>query len=151
MAGEVRGSEIVICTDGLANVGIGSLDSGIVATEVDQFYHQIGTYAKDKGVAVSVISIEGTDCKLEKLGVVSDMTNGEITTVDPLKIVNEFKSILSLPVIATNCNVTLKLHNGMFVRNEEDDTKKESRIEKEIGNVTSESAFTVEYGVRKKK
>jgi len=30
------------------------------------------------------------------------------------------------------------------------DTKKESRIEKEIGNVTSESAFTVEYGVRKK-
>jgi len=159
MAGETRGSEIVVCTDGLANVGIGALDElkkdasdDGKRLAVKQFYEKVGNYAAEHGVTINVISIEGEDCRLENLGVVSDLTNGEVNVVNPLKIVSEFKSVLSLPVIATNVSVKLLLHKGMYVKMDATEKKetKESVYSKEIGNVTSESAFTIEYAVKSK-
>ncbi len=59
MAAQKPGSRVIICTDGLANVGIGNLE-GANAQE-DNFYEQVGQYAKRKGVILLVISIKGTN------------------------------------------------------------------------------------------
>ena len=68
---------------------------------LEQFYEQLGTVAKAHGVVVSVISIEGQECKLENLGQVADVTGGDVTKVNPLKLTENFQSILEKPVIAT--------------------------------------------------
>lgn len=49
-----------IATDGLANIGVGSLENSKLGSE---FYEQIGHFAKKKGVVVSVLSIKGMRTK----------------------------------------------------------------------------------------
>lgn len=44
---------MILCTDGLANVGLGCFDdvySEEESKKVDQFYEKIGDYAKEHGV-----------------------------------------------------------------------------------------------------
>lgn len=89
------GSKVIICTDGLANIGIGSLDEETADREAsDKFYekvrslcawrslllkvdlvlYQVGAWARDIGVVVSVVSITGTECRIENLGQLADLT-----------------------------------------------------------------------------
>ena len=50
MASQVPGSKVIICTDGLANVGLGSLDVNSEDFEqACQFYSDVSTYASEKG------------------------------------------------------------------------------------------------------
>ena len=42
--------------------------------------------AKDAGVSVSIITIEGQECKLEQLSTVADNTGGDIERVNPLEV-----------------------------------------------------------------
>jgi len=54
-----------------------------------------------------------------------------------LNITQEFSSILSLPVIATHVSVKLVMHNGLFIRNEQEQVaEKHSFVSREVGNVT---------------
>ena len=75
-------------------------EAEIEATE--QFYVQIAQFAKSRGVVVSVISIEGTECKLENLGQVAEVTGGNVNKVNPLQLTENFQSVLEKPIIATN-------------------------------------------------
>jgi len=63
LAGEgAPGSTVIVCTDGLANVGLGALDeakSEEQLKKIEEFYEMVGQYAKTKGVSVSIISIKG--------------------------------------------------------------------------------------------
>ncbi len=68
------------------------------------FYEQLGHFAKSKGVVISVLSIKGSECKLESLGALTEITSGKVDRVDPLEITKNFQSILSLPVIAVSGN-----------------------------------------------
>jgi len=148
------GSTIVICTDGLSNVGLGSLDELWLDEQKEQaqkFYENIGLYAQSQGITISVVSIKGTDCSLENLGKLTELTSGTVDRVEPVEISKNFQSILSLPVIATHVNMIVMLHKGLYVRDEEvdDETKLKSFQVRDIGNVTKESGTSVEYGVRK--
>lgn len=51
MAAQAPGSKVIICTDGKANVGIGSLDdnSKEQEEEADKYYKEVSTLASDKG------------------------------------------------------------------------------------------------------
>jgi len=156
MTQKYPGSKIVICTDGISNVGLGSLDDLVTDEQkqsVSSFYEQLGHNAKAQGVIVSVISIKGTDCSLESLGALADLTAGEVDRVDPMQITKNFHSILSLPVIATHVTVSLLVHKGLFIRNEideEDEKESQRSLEvRDIGNVTQESTTSFEYGVKR--
>lgn len=70
--------------------------------EASQFYEELGAYAVDKGVTVSIVSIEGPACKLENLGIVADLTGGDVERVDPLKLTENFDTLLKKSVIATH-------------------------------------------------
>jgi hypothetical protein len=91
LARQRPGSSVIICTDGLANVGVGKLDGNgllfsdcvfIVSHSIHQvfgcfaddnqlvaanWYGAVGADARDAGVTVSVISLRGDECRLEHL------------------------------------------------------------------------------------
>eukprot|EP01087_Luapelamoeba_hula_P010838 TRINITY_DN2888_c0_g1_i2.p1 TRINITY_DN2888_c0_g1~~TRINITY_DN2888_c0_g1_i2.p1 ORF type:complete len:596 (+),score=163.07 TRINITY_DN2888_c0_g1_i2:734-2521(+) len=123
MAGQVPGAQVVLCTDGLANVGLGAQDELKTEKEkqdIADFYEHMGSFAADKGITVSVVSIKGTEAKMENLGKLADNSGGQVNVVDPLNLHKEFASILADPVIATNVAVDFVLHRGLYFRNEAD-------------------------------
>lgn len=150
IASRVRGSKVILCTDGLANVGMGKLDNFKSEEEKDEatkFYMDVGEAAVDSGVSVSVITIKGTDCKLVEIGKIADRTGGQVNIVDPLKLTQEFSTILANKIIATNVVATFILHKDLFFFYEDSE---ESKVVKNIGNVTADTEISFEYGVRTK-
>ena len=73
LASRIRGSKIIICTDGEANVGLMGPD----------FYTKAANYAKEKGVMASILSIKGDRTNLKELGKLTLSTGGSILKIDP--------------------------------------------------------------------
>lgn len=147
------GSKVIICTDGLANVGIGSLDSFKTTEEklqAEEFYTKVANLAKESGLSISVLSIEGEECSIESLSKLAEFTGGDIERVDPLNLSNEFANILSTPIIATQVSAKVKIHKGLMFRSESEEFENGTSLVKEIGNVTSNSKFTFEFSLRPK-
>ena len=142
----VAGSRVIICTDGLANVGIGRLDDDVNVAE--EFYNRVANIASEKGIEISVISIEGEECKLSKLSKVCEITGGEVTRVNMNNIATEFANILETPVIATQVSALIKIHKGLIFRYQDDYLLDSSTLKRDLGNVTDGSEFTFEYSVR---
>jgi hypothetical protein len=116
------GSTVIVCTDGLANVGLGAFDeikNEEDAKKADEFYERIGQYAKEKGVTVNIISIEGEECNIDTLSKISELTGGDVQRVAPKELIDNFSNILSLPVLATNVSIKVKIHKGLEFRNED--------------------------------
>lgn len=142
------GSTVVICTDGLANIGVGELDSTKSIT--DNFYEDMGIYAKERGIMVNIITIKGEGCKMEKLGQIADLTQGKVTRVNPDNITTDFKNIMKDEVVGTQVDVKVRLHPSLKFRNEEDAylTENKSVYVKNIGNVTANTTLTFEYQIK---
>lgn len=170
------GSRVIVCTDGRANVGLGNLDEDADIAIADAFYKRLATEALAQGSIVSVVTIKGTDCKLEYLSPVANSTMGDIVIVDPFDLTNQFSNILAEPVIAAGVSITLLLHHGLFCRENllskkdkpsspvpmVDDASASSsssgeaplanavkKILRDIGNVTKDTTTTFEYGIVK--
>ncbi|CAF2827379.1 unnamed protein product [Rotaria sp. Silwood2] len=161
IASQRKGSKIVICTDGLANRGLGSLemaqdekvDEAVkmdALSEGNRFYSGLTERAREKGVSISVITIAGTACLLPVIGQMADGTSGNVTIVDLLNIRDEFASILEQKVIATNVEATLVLHRGLYIRDPDNPDGKLDKIKRDIGNVTKQTEVSFEFGIRHK-
>ncbi|XP_071942293.1 circularly permutated Ras protein 1-like isoform X2 [Antedon mediterranea] len=150
MASQRPGSKVIVCTDGMANIGLGSLlytDTEYEYEAASVFYQEAGKYACANGVSVSVLTMEGEDCRVIELGSVADATGGQVNIVQPNNLSEEFGSILQDPILACKVSAKLILHKGMYFRNEDTEG---SVVSRNIGNVTSDSEATFEFGVRKK-
>jgi hypothetical protein len=148
------GSQVVLCTDGLANIGIGNFDDAKTPDEiakVREFYERAGQYAKSKGLTINIVSIIADECDLETLSLLSELTGGEVQRVDPISLTKNFANILQLPIIATNVVAKIKLHKGLQFRNENTANLSEdmSLLIKDLGNVTEETEITIEYTLKK--
>jgi len=107
------------------------------------FYKKVAEDALGKGVAVSILSIQGSNTSLEYIAKVSADTRGVNHIVDPLNLTKNFNFILQNAIIATECNATMFLNKALTFRHEKNaDNFKAIR---EIGNVTQESTITFEY------
>eukprot|EP00800_Vazella_pourtalesii_P017804 TRINITY_DN557_c0_g1_i11.p1 TRINITY_DN557_c0_g1~~TRINITY_DN557_c0_g1_i11.p1 ORF type:complete len:586 (+),score=162.83 TRINITY_DN557_c0_g1_i11:382-2139(+) len=144
------GSQVIICTDGLANIGVGQLED--ISTpdklmEAQLYYEHIAELANEKGVTISVLTISGAECRILELGQVADKTNGEVERVNPVDLMDGFSSILAKPILATNVSIRLTLHSKLYLR--EPGQSDNSWVERNVGNVTEDSELTFEYGIRK--
>lgn len=145
------GSKVIICTDGLANVGLGNLADALSAEDesfAGAFYTKVGEMARDKAIEVSVISIKGEACKLSYLSKVSELTNGQVNQVEPTNLAKDFANILSTPLIATRVSAVVKINRGLTFRNADDIVVNQTTLKQELGNVTADTEFTFEYYVR---
>lgn len=147
------GSSVVLCTDGLANVGLGAFDEATSKEDVDkaeEFYERLGEFAKSKGVSVSIVSIEGEECNIDSLSKIAELTGGNVERVDPIHLTQNFANILQMPVIATNVVTKVKLHKGLEFRNEDPVNLSEDKtlMVRDQGNVTDETEITFEYRLK---
>jgi hypothetical protein len=99
------GSKIIVCTDGVANHGIGNL----TLPSGKQDYVTIANFAKKHGTSISVLSVEGEKCELDALGTVADLTNGSIEIVNPLDMATAMEEMLRKQTIATNLTAKVLL------------------------------------------
>ena len=56
---------MIICTDGLSNKGLGSIDSDVEKASL--FYQAIGQQAQQLGLSISIITIKGEGCRMDIL------------------------------------------------------------------------------------
>lgn len=118
LAGEGSlGSQVIVCTDGQSNLGLGS-SQGANAAQAADFYTRIGEHAKLKGVTVHIVTIIGSECNIDAISPVAEATNGEIERVNPSDIQRNFGDFLSRAVLATRVELKVKLHKGLEFRNE---------------------------------
>ncbi|KAL6095205.1 uncharacterized protein ACO6RY_16454 [Pungitius sinensis] len=149
IASRQPGSKVIICTDGKANTGLGDLEQEdndartLLSSTI--FYQDLGDYAASQGVTVSVLSIEGTDCRLDELGRLAERTGGTVVVASPKRLHSEFEAIIENRVIATHCTVTLLLPQSLHVRGEKEAGHKGTR---EVGNVDPETEITFQFGAR---
>lgn len=115
------GSMIIVCTDGLANLGLGSFDSSL-GNEVNEvtksFYAGLALEAKDSGISISVVTIKGMVCGMSVLSMLAEQTNGNVTRVDPMDISKNFASILKDEIVGTQVILIVRVHRAIKFRNE---------------------------------
>lgn len=144
LASLTAGSSVILCTDGIANVGLGLLD-GLEDTSASLFYQQAAETAISKGVNVSVLSIKGSNTSLEHIAKVASLTSGYNDIVDPLNLNSNFNFILQNQMVATEVSIKYYLHKSLRFLNE-NNVSGLTAI-REVGNVTQESVITFEYNV----
>ncbi|XP_035796852.2 circularly permutated Ras protein 1-like isoform X2 [Amphiprion ocellaris] len=140
------GSKVIICTDGKANTELGNLEvedndaRTLLSSTI--FYQDLGEYAANQGVTVSVLSIEGTDCRLDELGRLADRTGGKVVISSPNRLHPEFEQIIENRTIATHCTVALLLPKSLRMRGEREAGHKGTR---EVGNVNPYTELTLQF------
>eukprot|EP00027_Filamoeba_sp_ATCC50430_P012347 CAMPEP_0168564266 /NCGR_PEP_ID=MMETSP0413-20121227/13148_1 /TAXON_ID=136452 /ORGANISM="Filamoeba nolandi, Strain NC-AS-23-1" /LENGTH=871 /DNA_ID=CAMNT_0008595915 /DNA_START=32 /DNA_END=2643 /DNA_ORIENTATION=- len=149
IAGSRPRSKVILCTDGLANTGIGSLEGK--EADYTPFYTELAEQAKLKGVAVSVMTLVGTDCNVENLSVVTEQSGGEVQRVNPLEITSNLSSIMATKVIAYGTMAMVCLHRGLRFKGEFADEKENRNwMVKDLGNVTADTECSFRYAFRPK-
>lgn len=107
LAGRQRGSKIIFCTDGEANMGLLGPD----------FYTKAAAFAKDKGVMTSILSIKGDRCNLKQLGKLTLSTGGSIMKIDPNLLGSEFNKISKENVFGTDSNLRIVVNHFFEIEN----------------------------------
>lgn len=150
--GESAGCKMIVCTDGLANIGVGALDELTTDAETEAanaIYDDLGARAAALGVTIDVVAIEdpGAGCDIENLGTMSEASGGTVSKLDPTKLTSEFSAILAEPVVATSVEVKVLLHRGLRFRDEED-VQDGSILIRHVGNVTASTEISLEFSQR---
>jgi len=149
VAGKKPGSRVILCTDGLANVGLGSLEEK--QSICRPYYVELAEQAKLHGVTVSVISLIGSECCLEELSAVTEQSGGSVQRVDPLELAGQMGSLLEKPVLGYTTMAMIVLHRGLQFRGEMDDEEDNRNwVVRDLGNVRADTELTVSYGFRPK-
>ena len=81
---------------------------------------------------------------------ICELSGGSIDRVNPETLTQNFTSILSKPVIATQVCTKVKLHKGLRFRNEQEIniSQNQTLLVKESANVTEDDVFTFEYTIK---
>jgi len=144
-------SEVILCTDGLPNVGIGDLDNPDPAFQKEQreIYSSISNLAKSKNISISIVGIQGSDCALDCLSKCAESTSGTVNILHPLELVRQLRQISQVPVVASKLQFCLILHPELGL-DRLDSPQNLSRAVTEIANATSESDLTFQYSLRER-
>lgn len=69
----------------------------ILACEIQplNYLAKVGTYCKAHGTSVSVVSIRGDDCSMENLGLLADITAGQVRVVESLSFFSRHFDVMT--------------------------------------------------------
>lgn len=150
MASRYEGSKVILCTDGRANIGLGELEqsSSSSCPTTPYFYTELAQQAASTGVIISVMTFEGTDCRLAEVGRLADQTGGRVNIVNIGTVATEIQSALADNVLATGVTVTLLAADGVYFPYEEGGNHGDHVLVREIGNVTEGLEVTFQFAVK---
>lgn len=146
---EPEGSQIILCTDGMANLGIGSFSRGGDAV-AKQFYQQIGELASEHGISINLITFKGDEANIQTLSEMCEISGGEVEMMEVGNAGDMIGDMFNRRTIAVNVEAQVKLHKALEFRNE--DTRQMSHnnktLVKKLRNVDADTEFTFEYRLR---
>ncbi|XP_031706990.1 circularly permutated Ras protein 1 isoform X2 [Anarrhichthys ocellatus] len=148
MASRYRGSKVILCTDGRANIGLGEMEQTPSLSSsplTPYFYRQLALQAVGSGVIISVMSFEGTDCCLADVGRLSDTTGGRVNIVSIGTVATEIQSASVDNILATGLTATVFAPDGVYFPYEDENNHK---LVREIGNVTKGLEITMQFAVK---
>jgi len=145
IASQIQRSEIILCTDGISNVGLGTMENKGNIKSAKEFYRALGSMAKDNGNTISIIGIEGEDCGISILGECAELTSGEVTIVKPFELQRKMRQIIDNPVVATDVKVNILMHPYFGVKKLGVVT--DSNVAIDVGNVTELSDLCFRFGL----
>jgi hypothetical protein len=142
MASNFPSAEIIVCTDGVSNVGCGNLSHGDSG-----FYTTMGEYAQDSHTTVSVLGIEGSDCALEHLSTCASITSGTVNILHPLEMVRQIRLISQNPVLASEVEVVYLMPPVVSAIGRESDSGVVTRVREWVGNATRETDVSLHFSI----
>ena len=150
------GSMVLVCTDGLANFGVGSMVEDHFydpSPDPERFYKRVGSLAKERGILVSVLTIKGGVCKIDFLSMATEASGGIITRIQPKALERDFgKAVDKGEMIGINAILELHLSNTLYFRGSDNDLlDRPSCIKRDLGNVTLSTEQTFEFQLRGRK
>jgi len=141
LASNVPRSEVIICTDGSPNVGLGSLPAD------PNFYEEIGTLAKQSSVSISIIGIEGASNAMSTLSRCSELSNGRVNLINPLELPRHMRHLLDTSSFAIEVGLSIYFPPGIKERGVQKENEEENILKVPIGNISPNSCYTVDFGV----
>ncbi|XP_068444388.1 circularly permutated Ras protein 1 [Clinocottus analis] len=148
MASRYPGSKVILCTDGSANIGLGEMEQTPSLSSsplTPYFYRQLALQAVEDGVIISVITFEGTDCRLADVGRLADTTGGRVNIVSIGTVATEIQSASIDNILATGVTATVIAPDGVYFPYEDENNHKLVRV---IGNVTKGLEITIQFAVK---
>ena len=145
IAGKAGVGQVVLCTDGMANSGLGQLEHPDDASKA--FYERVAAMAKDTGVVININSLKGCDASLTVLGETAAVTGGEVNIVDPAMIAEVFTDNLNKVVTATDTTVRTFVHPAVYL-NDLRSNEQPSRNTVVLGNVYDDTVYQFRYNLR---
>ena len=151
LIGNQTGGTIFLCTDGIANNGIGSLVKNVSEEEKKNIYKQIGKIACEFGITINLITFDDEESNIKILLEMVRLTGGEIVRVNVNNILNDFNLLLNNNSIGFNVEISLNVNKILTFKNEEEENLKcdKSTLVKKIGNVKKDSEYYFEYKFKK--
>ncbi|XP_060080310.1 circularly permutated Ras protein 1-like [Ylistrum balloti] len=143
-----QGSEVILCTDGAPNCGVGRMNNS--DSSCKDYYTMVGNYAKDNGIVVSILAIDGEPVGLENVSPCANISGGDVDVLDPLEIMRQLRVISQNYIVATAVCVVFHLHPELEV-DDDDYPRGSSRIVKEVGNATRDTDVTFFFKQKKDK
>ena len=149
-----KGSRIFLCTDGLANEGIGSIINNADEQTIKKhklFYGKIGEEAEKKGISINLITFKDEHSDIEILMKMVEKSGGEITRVTPDKIVEQFSGLVESNIIGVDTNLEIIMPNILKFRNENHKKLEnfESKYKNAVGNIKSNMIDYFEFKFKK--
>jgi len=135
------GSKVVLCTDGMANNGVGAIQN---RSQMIPFYGDIGRRAAEEGTCISIVTMEGEDCSMENLGICADLTGGQVAMVNLQELSGQVGAMLANSTLATSLLVTLIAGSAAVLDTEATNVHMGSACiaHRKLGNVTARSDMT---------
>ena len=151
LIGNQTGGTIFLCTDGVANNGIGSLVKNMSEEEKKKIYKEIGKTACEFGITINLITFDDEESNIKILLEMVRLTGGEIIRVNVNNILKDFNLLLNNNTIGFNVEISLNVNKIVTFKNEQDENLKnnKSTLIKKIGNVKKDSEYYFEYKFKK--
>ena len=142
-----NGGRIFLCTDGLANQGIGSFDN---LNESIKFYKKIGEMAKISEICINLITFSDSESNIQVLINMVQETGGEIIQLNPNNNFDDIETFLNNDIIASKVQLEIKLNKILEFKNQdikylENDS---SCFKKFIGNIKKDMNLYFQFAFK---
>ena len=145
IAGKQQGSRVILCTDGVSNVGLGNCED--FPDESREFYDNLGDIAVQKGVVVNINTIQGCDANLNIISQISTKSLGDILVVDPNDLADVFLDNANDDLIATDVILNIFLHPAVYIV-QYGNSENPGRRKVTFGNAKVDSQYQFKYALR---
>jgi hypothetical protein len=142
---------LILLTDGLANMGVGSRNNVTSKSKKNDFYRELGEKCRDKGIVIEIVGVASSayaSVELELIGQMARITGGDIYMVDLSEIKSTFNALSRSDIIGKNVKIRLYKPEHIEIEDVSGDVnieKHEKSLNANVGNVNPDRKFCMTF------